>query len=76
MDGIYLVVEGNLKYSKTVNYQKPLEASTNNKWFKQQAQKIGIQNKSIEREVAYFTRAASVGIEELFRDYILSKQTN
>lgn len=76
MDGIYLVVNGTLKYTMVVPYQEPLEAQTKNKWFRDRAKVCGIQNKAIERDITYFTRAASVGIEEIFRDYIMAKQDN
>ena len=32
-DGIYLVIEGSVKYSKVVDYKAPIESKTTNRWF-------------------------------------------
>jgi len=55
VDGIYIILEGQLKYSKNVNYQVPIEAKTKNKWFKQQVVKNGITNTVGIRDMAVFS---------------------
>lgn len=35
VNGIYIIQKGSLQYTKNIEYEKPIESSTKNKWFQQ-----------------------------------------
>ena len=49
VDGIYIIQTGTLQYIKNVPYMKPIKATTKNRWFEEQAEAIGVNQKSIKR---------------------------
>lgn len=71
VDGIYIIQSGTLSYSIKVPYAKPIQASTQNKWFEEKATALGVNQRSMQRQLAIFSTSAFIGFEELFRQFMM-----
>ena len=65
-----------MTYSKTTDYQEPINSKTKNKWFIENTKKLGIGKKQVLRQVAVFTKSACIGYEEILREYINCRNEN
>lgn len=72
--GVYLISKGLLKYQKMSEFTVPVEAKTGNKWFREQVKSQNINRKKALKDIAIFEKNQLVGVEEIFREFILAKK--
>mmetsp|Transcript_1690 Transcript_1690/g.2188 ORF Transcript_1690/g.2188 Transcript_1690/m.2188 type:complete len:90 (+) Transcript_1690:392-661(+) len=68
--GLFLVLEGEVKYTKKVPFEVPIASKTTNKWFVDQVKAIKANEKRLERDVGFFVVNSMLGFEEIFRRFI------
>lgn len=76
IDGIYIILEGRVKYTKVVEYSTPCEATTVNKYFVKNVKRSSILHRKMPRDICSISNGGCFGFEEICRDFLVCHNEN